>query len=256
MDQELRNIIHTYCTDQKDFFELETYAASMQGKGWGTATMSAEVDSCASLVEGVPNVFVDIGGNKGLYTEEVLKRFPETECHIFEPSSVNVQILKAKFDSLPNVTVNGKALSNREDTLTLYSNEPGSGLASLTKRNIDHVNIKMNLEETVEVIRFDSYWDDRYIDYVKIDVEGHELDVLDGFGALISKTKIIQFEFGGCNIDTKSHYRDFWYYFKNRGFAVYRITPFGPSKLDTYTEYDEHYKTTNFIAVNELMGIE
>ena len=82
------------------------------------------------------------------------------------------------------------------------------------------------------------------------------LDVLDGFGALISKTKIIQFEFGGCNIDTKSHYRDFWYYFKNRGFAVYRITPFGPSRLDTYTEYDEHYKTTNFIAVNELMEIE
>ena len=213
MNRDLQKAISKYCTNQKDFFELETYAASMQGKGWGAASISSEVQSCISLVNGEPNVFVDIGGNKGLYTEAVLKKFPGTECHIFEPSSANIQILNSKFGSLSNVTVNGKALSNKEDTLTLYSNKPGSGLASLTKRNIDHVNIKMDLEETVDVIRFDDYWKGGDIDYIKIDVEGHELDVLDGFGSLISKTKMIQFEFGGCNIDTKTHYRDFWYYF-------------------------------------------
>ena len=251
MKPELRQAIDQYCTSQKEYSELEIYAANLQGKGWGTATIDSEVNSCISLVRGEPNVFVDIGGNKGYYTEAVLRKFPGTECHIFEPSSANLEILRSKFDNMPNVIINGKALSDKAGLFTLYSNDPGSGLASLTKRNIDHVNIKMDLEETVEVVRFDQYWDGGSVDYVKIDVEGHELNVLDGFGDLINSTKIVQFEFGGCNIDTKTHYRDFWYYFKELGFSMYRITPFGPSKLDGYTEYDEHYMTTNFIAINE-----
>ena len=47
------------------------------------------------------------------------------------------------------------------------------------------------------LMRFDNYWDEnKYIDFVKIDVEGHELEVLEGFGNLIKITKLIQFEFG------------------------------------------------------------
>ena len=79
----------------------------------------------------------------------------------------------------------------------------------------------MNFEEQVSLIRFDEYWknQDQLIDYVKIDVEGHELDVLEGFGELINKIKLIQFEFGGCNIiDTELFFQDFWYFFKKKNF--------------------------------------
>ena len=48
---------------------------------------------------------------------------------------------------------------------------------------------------------------------MKIDVEGHELDVLKGFGELIKKVRLIQFEFGGTNIDSKTYLRDFWEFF-------------------------------------------
>ena len=251
MNPQLRQVIHQYCKTQDDYFQLEKYVTALQGKGWGTATIDAEVACCASLIEN-PRTFVDIGANHGLYTQSVLRRYPEIECHIFEPASSNIELLKNKFKGNDSVTINANALSNIEGELTLYSNKPGSGLASLTKRNIDHVNIKMNLEEKVDVIRFDNYWVGGIIDYVKIDVEGHELDVLDGFGNLLKMTKLVQFEFGGCNIDTKTHYRDFWYYFTNLGFDIYRITPYGPHRLTKYTEYDEHYMTTNFIAVNVL----
>jgi len=251
MNPDLINYIHQYCTTQEDYFALETYAAHLQGKGWGTATIGAEVRACLSLI-GTPQTFIDIGGNHGLYTQAIVDLFPNVDAHIFEPASTNVRLLNEKFADYSNVTVNGKALSKEGGELTLYSDKPGSGLASLTKRNIDHVNLKMDLEETVEVIRFDEYWEGDSIDYVKIDVEGHELDVLDGFGNLIDKTKLIQFEFGGCNIDTKTHYRDFWYYFKDRGFDLFRISPYGAVRIGRYTEYDEHYMTTNFIATRML----
>ncbi|MFM7035533.1 MAG: hypothetical protein ACKOYJ_10210 [Planctomycetia bacterium] len=40
----------------------------------------------------------------------------------------------------------------------VISNEPGSGLASLTQRNLEHRSIPFNATEQVRVIRFEDYW--------------------------------------------------------------------------------------------------
>ena len=110
----------------------------------------------------------------------------------------------------------------------------------------------MNSEEIIELQRFDNYWEDKYsiLDYVKIDVEGHELDVLEGFGNLIQRVRLIQFEFGGCNIDTRTFFQDFWYYFTEKEFLIFRITPRGPLLIKNYSEKDEIFLTTNYIALN------
>ena len=111
----------------------------------------------------------------------------------------------------------------------------------------------MNIEEQVSLIRFDEYWknNDQIIDYVKIDVEGHELDVLEGFGDLIYKIKLIQFEFGGCNIDTRTFFQDFWYFFQEKNFLLYRISPRGCKLIKFYTPSEENFMTSNYIAINQ-----
>jgi len=135
---------------------------------------------------------------------------------------------------------------------TLYADKEGSGLASLTKRDLDHKNNTFDFSESITTIRFDDYWkkelDGQPIAIVKMDVEGHEMDVLNGSEEAIMHTQIVQFEFGGCNIDTRTYFRDFWQYFSSRNFTIYRITPFGLMRLKRYKEYDEHFTTTNFIA--------
>jgi hypothetical protein len=107
-------------------------------------------------------------------------------------------------------------------------------------------------------MRFDEYWETHLnkglIDIVKIDVEGHELSVLKGFGQAILHTKIIQFEFGGCNIDTRTYFQDFWYFFKERNFSLYIITPLGLSKIEKYIESLEFFSTTNYFAVNQSLS--
>ena len=85
---------------------------------------------------------------------------------------------------------------------------------------------------------------------VKIDVEGHELTALKGFGNALNATRVLQFEFGGCNIDTRTYFQDFWYFFKGQDFEIYRITPVGAEKITRYNERDEFFSTTNYIAVN------
>jgi hypothetical protein len=83
-----------------------------------------------------------------------------------------------------------------------------------------------------------------------MDVEGSELKILEGMGVFIKRIKLIQFEFGGCNIDSRTFFQDFWYYFKKHNFDLFRITISGPKKIKEYSESDEFFKTTNYIALN------
>jgi FkbM family methyltransferase len=234
---------------------LERSFALGQGKGWGAGTIAQEVSACCSLLADQPRLLVDIGGNRGAYAQEFLKRFPGSSVHLFEPSSYNVNILKPLFSSVTGVNIVASALSDKSGKLTLYADKPGSGLGSLSKRRLDHFGIEMTDEEVVPVLRFDEDWEQfssasPVIDYVKIDVEGHELSVLEGFGDFLKRVKLIQFEFGGCNIDTRTFFQDFWYFFSGNNFSLYRITPRGAIAVTAYREADEFFATTNYIALN------
>lgn len=234
---------------------LEGRLALRHGKGWGGGSIGYEVSACCSLLAEQPHLLIDIGGNKGTYTQEFLKRFPDASVHIFEPSSHNINILKPLFSSVLGVNVVGAALSDESGELTLYADKPGSGLGSLSKRRLNHLSMEMTYEEVVPVLRFDEYWKEfspasPVIDYVKIDVEGYELSVLEGFGVFLQQAKLIQFEFGPCNIDTRTFFRDFWYFFSDNNFSLYRITPSGAVAVTAYKEVDEFFATTNYIALN------
>ena len=237
-----------------DFYQKIIFRISLiQGKGWGGGTVKEEVENCLNLLNKKPNIFIDIGANKGLYTQYLLNKFPNLESHLFEPSNLNYKILSDKFSLKNNIFINKLGLYSSNSEGILYSDSYGSGLASVTRRRLNHVNIKFDKQEKINLLRFDEYWEkDQIIDYVKIDVEGHELDVLNGFGDLIYKTKLVQFEFGGCNIDTRTFFQDFWYFFMEKNFNIYRITPRGCNLIRNYFESDEYFNgATNYIAINK-----
>jgi len=112
----------------------------------------------------------------------------------------------------------------------------------------------MNINSIVKTIRLEDFLDQvlplQPVDYVKLDIEGHELNALHGLGRRIRDIKLIQFEFGGCNIDTRTFFRDFWLYFQANDFQIYRIAPAGAYLIDAYQEVDEFFSTTNYIALN------
>lgn len=233
---------------------IERVAAYAQGKGYGSATIQQEVKLLQSFASQKPALAIDIGGNVGNYTAELRKRNPTLEIHTFEPSNTNLEKLQAKFASDPLIKLVPFAVSDETGEAVLFSNEPGSGLGSLTQRRLDHFNINFDTEEKIKTIRFEDYWlnqlQSRNIDLAKIDIEGHELSALRGFGEALKATKVLQFEFGGCNIDTRTFFQDFWYFFKENNFDIYRITPFGSEPILQYSELDEFFSTTNYIAVN------
>lgn len=225
---------------------VEAEAARVQGKGFGSETTAHEVAQVLTFVP-QPRVVIDVGGNKGSYTSALLAAVPTCEAHVFEPCPSNVEALR----SLPAQIIPA-ALSDFEGTAQLYSDHDGSGLASLTQRDLGYLGIHMNPTQEVPVVRFERYWQEvlsrRIVDVMKIDVEGHEMGVLQGSGQAIEATRLVQFEFGGCHVDTRWFFRDF-YTFIERGFRLYRITPSGHLPID-YSVREEDFTIANYLAVN------
>jgi len=153
------------------------------------------------------------------------------------------------------IKLNNIGLGKEMGEAVLHYDNFGSGLASLTKRKLDHFNIDFSKSEKVVINTIDNYCEENAIDHIhllKIDIEGHELDALAGTKRMFATKSIdiVTFEFGGCNIDTRTFFQDFWYYFSEASFKLFRITPSGYLHLlESYKEIYEQFRTINFIAV-------
>ena len=85
---------------------------------------------------------------------------------------------------------------------------------------------------------------------LKLDIEGYEFNALKGASEMIARGLVcaIQFEFGGTSIDARVYLRDFFRLLEDR-YRIYRILQNGLWELSSYSEYDELFVTTNFLAL-------
>ena len=229
--------------------------AILETKGIGTGSdvrSSGEVSVFERLGER-PIIF-DVGGHAGDYTDALLRARPAGHAFVFEPSDSHFRILEERLGSRANVTLEKIGLGARACEMPLYKTGDISGLASLTRRRLDHFGVEMDVVETVAVRTLDeiiAQYGVVAIDLLKIDVEGHELDVLSGGTKAFrdNRIKLVQFEFGGCNLDTRTTLQDFFYFFQKRGFTLALLQPSGEIEaLPRYCEFLEQYRTTNYLA--------
>ena len=228
------------------------------GKGSGAWSTSEEAESTSGFIQGLgleDVIAIDAGANVGNWSAEFLSCVPTAQIIAFEPSSVAFSNLSERFGQDSRVTCVNLALGKANQKTTLYSNEGGSGLGSLTKRRVDHFNVFFDHQEKIEVQTLDSWISNSQLtkkpNVLKIDIEGHEYDLLLGATETLKGVRVVQFEFGGSNIDTRTYFQDFWYFFQNLGFKIYRLTPTKPLSIDRYSESDETFRPTNFIAVRK-----
>ena len=226
----------------------------LMGKGATSIEIDEEVQRLKYFLNKI-DLAIDVGANQGQYSKELLKEFNVKELHLFEPLKKACQNIENNIELSSNIKIICKGLSDKEEVKNIYYEESTSAHASIYERPDEKdYNNKTNFE-SIELIRFDDYWleelNSRPIDFIKIDTEGHDLMCLLGAKQALTSTKVVQFEFGSTMVASKTFFIDFYTFFTNLNFQLYRMRPNGLYKIDGHKFIDEHFVYSNFLAVNK-----
>jgi len=206
-------------------------------------------------------VLFDVGLRDGQYTDLFLEKFKGCNIivHSFEPNENNYETLNKKFSNNKNIIFNKIALDNENSTKKFYvidSNLELSGLSSLHYRK--NVFKKFTIKEiNVNTKILDDYCVENKIDridFLKIDVEGNELNIIKGSKQLLQNKKIdfIQFEYGLCWEDAKATIKECLEFLHSYGYKVYSHF----NKLEEVTSLEDGYKDlkcTNYLATYKVL---
>lgn len=129
---------------------------------------AAILDELATRITG--GTLVDVGAMIGNHTTYLAAFVPHFEIHAFEPLPANLELLRQNVAPFPSVTVHPYALSDTGGLVRLDTPDP----ASLGHTMVDPLG---SIE--VEAFALDSLALDD-VQLIKIDVEGHEAQVLAG----------------------------------------------------------------------------
>jgi FkbM family methyltransferase len=234
---------------------LEAYWCILLGKGAGSGwALDAEINAAKSVIKNSSPIIFDVGANNGEWSLLLHNIFPKSQIFLFEPQPACQKLIAAK--NIPNSQLIPKAVSSKTGILQLYTTAENSEIASLHQRQDSYFQHNIFTAVDVETITLDSVIENyglACIDFMKMDIEGHELDALNGAIKSLEQRRIkaLSFEFGSGNINSRTFFRDFWDLLRPLKYQLYRILP--SSRLMPIKEYYEDCEyfrgVTNYIAV-------
>ncbi|MGD0340014.1 MAG: FkbM family methyltransferase [Bacteroidota bacterium] len=199
----------------------------------------------------------DVGANVGDWSAYIASITHGIRyLHIFEPNQAAYQKLQDRFN-LEFIMIHRVALSSTVGKASLFVFGEASGLNSLHNRDglQDGWGIEptQNIEE-VELETIDSFCQKNgilHVDLIKIDTEGHEVNVILGAKGILQQGGIdfIQFEYGGTYIDARKLLKDVFEIFNGLDYTIFLINP---DRLIPYPRYDqrlENFQYKNFIII-------
>lgn len=197
------------------------------------------------------NVIFDVGSNMGEWTYLARMINPNAEIHTFEiiPETYRKLLTNLVIDK--NIIPNGFGLSNASGTLRMkYRPEYDVVSTYLEELAMDNAQYREGL-----VMTGDQYVNSRridYIDFLKVDTEGAEGLVLQGFKETLKQNRIgiIQFEYGYANILSKWLLVDAYKLLRPLGYILGELHN-GRIEFHEYALYHEKFDPPYYVAVHE-----
>lgn len=173
---------------------------------------------------------------------------------LFEPQDYCRKEIMRK--NIPNSVVIPSAVSSSKGSAPLYTPDGKSGMASLYPRGDSYFQesaLKCMEVPTLTISDFVQESEIERVDFMKMDIEGHELKALQGASECFKNGVIraLSFEFGSGNVNSRTFFRDFWDLLHPLGYRIFRILP--SSRLMHIKEYYEDCEyfrgATNYLAI-------
>ncbi len=152
--------------------------------GWEKESMRLWINLCE-----VSEVILDIGANTGIYSLVAKAVNPQAKVYAFEPvgrvfRKLQENIALNSFDILPFE----KAVSNADGSAVIYDTDSEHTLSVTVNKNLSAADVHV-IETAIETVSLDRFVEEfnlSKIDLIKIDVETHEPEVLEGFRKYLS----------------------------------------------------------------------
>ena len=185
-------------------------------------------------------IIFDVGANTGSYGLLCHQINPNSQIFCFEPHPKTFSLLQNEVQHNNNIQSFNLGLSNKPGILNLYDYQDNrnSRHATLCANVIETVTNQTSIKFEVQVSTVDQIileQNIKKIHLLKVDVEGHDLQVLQGAKSAIANNIVqaIQFEFTKNNSTAKVFMKDFFDLLA-KDFMLYRMLPYGLLPLNQY----------------------
>lgn len=200
------------------------------------------------------DIVIDAGAHKGEWSQLVLEH-TNNNCKLYSFEPVPTFFDQLTDELKDQATCCNAALGKNETEVSMYYYyEESEGCSSLFERKV--LNTIPVKKITVPVVYLDKFCAENninHIDFLKIDTEGSEWDVLQGAHALITHKKIpiIQFEYGGTYPDAGITLKQVYEYLTSNAYAIFRLSEDGLIHVPSWRPELEDFHLSNWLAVME-----
>lgn len=214
----------------------------------GNLRLNGEAWLLDRLGEIRPSVVLDVGANRGDWTQEALVRLPSTVVHAFEPVPDTFELLRQRFGAHPRVALNQLALTSDDGGSLRIWTDSGDGTMSSATAPPGHAGAELLLPSTSGDAYVRSNGID-HIDLLKVDVEGHELSVFEGFRSTLERgaVEVVQFEFTLWAAIARQWLADYYEVLEPLGYQIGKLLP-RRIAWKSHSPEDEQFLRANFVA--------
>jgi FkbM family methyltransferase len=255
--ERLRQLLSWHGGTRAPFSDMLHKLSRRYVMAWSNAEVDIDLNGERWLVEQVArsahqpgDVYVDVGANKGEWSSVVLENVADARLIAFEPVPPVCEGLRQNLSG-KKIEIHCCALSSEAGRVTVNFIPSNPYLSSL-----ETIGQDLNVEgQSVEVDRMtgDGFCRENKVEHIrllKVDTEGHDLKVLDGFRSMLTEDRIdiIQFEYNYMSIFSRTFLRDFFHLLDGN----YRIGRLLRKKIDffDYSMNVDNFIQANFVAVN------
>lgn len=200
---------------------------------------------------GEVDTFVDVGASVGEWSHRAFVHFGEdVQAVLYEPRASAFSELEKEFSDSSNVVMESMAVADQNGS-TFFVERTHGEHSSLQGDLGEDEKVTTSYEVQITTLSAASkQWPFDAVDFLKVDVEGFDLDVLRGGGDLFAKQKVgfVQFEY---NSSWKKHYNTLGEALRLlRGYEydVFLLKSEGIFEYD-YSKLGEFWRYANFVGV-------
>lgn len=221
---------------------------SLHGLGYDNARHTGEEWFIKNILAKADiQIAIDVGANVGHYSKFLVKYLPAV-VYAIEPSSSSFkELANAATKHQGKILPINAAIADKDGVGVLYSRHELSEKATLSPDLGDSSAI----QESVQIKTLDSLVAELVltrVDFIKIDTEGHELEVFKGMQQTLVqlKPKYIQFEFNHVHLYKGTSL--FQLSTLLADYQFYRLLPHGWMRIDPTKQSSNIYMFSNIIA--------